>query len=99
MEAAEAAPAPQGKERVLVVDDEPALAMVTKHMLEHLGYEVDYRTSAMDALRTLSDGHLKSAFDLVITDMTMPHLTGADLAQKVHLLQPGLPVILCTVFS
>jgi CheY-like chemotaxis protein len=81
------------------VDDEPALAMATKQMLEHLGYEVDYRTSGTEALEAFRDRFKEKPFDLVITDMTMPHMTGVDLARELLRLQPGLSVILCTGFS
>jgi PAS domain S-box-containing protein len=92
-------PLPGGKERILVVDDELVLAMGTKRMLEHLGYETDYRTSALDALESFRLQLMENPFDLVITDMTMPHLTGVDLARELYRLKPGLPVIVCTGFS
>jgi PAS domain S-box-containing protein len=94
-----AAPLPCGKERILVVDDELVLAMGTKRMLEHLGYDTDYRTSALDALESFRLQLMGNPFDLVITDMTMPHLTGVDLARELYRLQPRLPVIVCTGFS
>jgi two-component system, cell cycle sensor histidine kinase and response regulator CckA len=99
LEAAQAAPLPRGQERILVVDDEPSLAMANKKMLEHLGYEVDCRASSNEALEVFRRQPPGKAFDLVITDMTMPHLSGVDLARELHRLQPGLPVILCTGFS
>jgi PAS domain S-box-containing protein len=92
-------PLPRGRERVLLVDDEPALALVTKQMLENLGYGVDYRTNGLEALDAFRHQRKEKAFDLVITDMTMPHLTGDDLARELLRLQPNLPIILCTGFS
>ena len=90
---------PRGKERILVVDDEPALAMVVKQMLERLGYTVEYRTSGSEALHMFRLDPSKTPFDLVITDMTMPHLTGLDLARELLKLHPDFPIILCTGFS
>jgi CheY-like chemotaxis protein len=66
-------------------------------MLERLGYEVTTRTSSIEALklfRTKPD-----QFDLVITDMTMPHMTGDKLAQGLMQIRPDIPIILCTGFS
>ncbi|MDR3570361.1 MAG: response regulator [Syntrophobacteraceae bacterium] len=90
---------PRGEEAILVVDDEPLLAKVVKQMLERLGYRVEIQTSGPDALDLFRQRLADKPFDLVITDMTMPHLTGADLARALHTLQPGLPVIICTGFS
>jgi PAS domain S-box-containing protein len=98
-QALEAAPLPRGRERILVVDDEPVLAMITKQMLEHLGYEVDYRTNGIEALEAFRHQSKEKPFDLVITDMTMPYLTGTDLAKELFKLQPDLPILLCTGFS
>lgn len=90
---------PHGRERILFVEDEPSLAGAMKKMLEQLGYEVDCRVNGMEALEVFCLQSEKRPYDLVITDMTMPHLTGADLAGKLLELQPGLPVVLCTGFS
>ena len=90
---------PRGNESILVVDDEPMLAKVVKQMLEHLGYRVEIQTSGPDALDLFRRRLADKPFDLVITDMTMPHLTGADLAQALQATRPGFPVILCTGFS
>ena len=88
---------PTGKERILVVDDEePQLQSVT-HMLEKLGYNVVAKTDSLEALdvfRAESD-----AFDLVITDQTMPKMTGDKLAKSILSIRPNLPIILCTGFS
>jgi len=90
---------PLGLERVLVVDDEPLLASAIKQMLERLGYMVQFRTSGVDALEAFRHQSPQHPYDLIITDMTMPHLTGADLALEVHRLQPQIPIIICTGFN
>jgi PAS domain S-box-containing protein len=90
-------PPPSGTESILFVDDEPALANAGKHMLESLGYEVVTRTSSMEALELFASQ--PDRFDLVITDMTMPGLTGDQLAQKLMEIRSDIPVILCTGFS
>jgi PAS domain S-box-containing protein len=99
LEPVETSPLPRGQERVLLVDDEPLLASVAKEMLEHLGYKVDYRTNGIEALEAFRFQLAKKPYELVITDMTMPHLTGAELAGELLKLQPDLPIILCTGFS
>jgi PAS domain S-box-containing protein len=86
-----------GEERILFVDDEEVLVNLGHSMLTGLGYTVVGRTSsleAMDLFRAQPD-----RFDLVITDMTMPNMTGIELAQKLMLSRPDIPVILCTGFS
>lgn len=90
---------PRGRERILVVDDEPLLAEVTQEILTGLGYRVDVETSPVEALKTLQSRGPEAAFDLLITDMTMPHWTGADLVRELRSRQMDLPVILCTGFS
>ena len=92
-----AAPLPEGTERVLFVDDEAMLVDMTRQILQRLGYQVTACTSSVEALAYFrNDPH---AFDLVITDMTMPHITGKELAQELLQLNPVLPIILCTGFS
>ena len=86
-----------GHERVLFVDDEMAIVEVGREVLEHLGYEVVARTSSIEALE-LFRGQADQ-FDLVITDMTMPNMTGDKLAQELLKVRPGIPIILCTGFS
>ena len=86
-----------GHERVLFVDDEQAITEIVQNMLKYLGYEVEVRTSSIEALelfRVQAD-----RFDLVITDMTMPNMTGDKLAQELLRIRPGIPIILCTGFS
>jgi PAS domain S-box-containing protein len=86
-----------GQERVLFVDDEKAIVEIGQRMLEHLGYEVVVRTSSIEALQLFRAQPDK--FDLVITDMTMPNMTGEHLAQELMCIRPDIPVILCTGFS
>jgi signal transduction histidine kinase/ActR/RegA family two-component response regulator len=88
---------PTGKERILVVDDEAILAEMMKGLLESLGYSVVAYTSSQDALSSFQADPDK--FDLVITDMTMPHMTGLELAKQLLVIRPKMPVVLCTGFS
>lgn len=91
------APAAGGSERLLVVDDEEAIQRLVKNMLERLGYEVTACSGSLDALaRFTAAPHV---FDLVVTDMSMPQMTGDVLASKVKGLRPDIPVIVCTGFS
>jgi CheY-like chemotaxis protein/anti-sigma regulatory factor (Ser/Thr protein kinase) len=93
-----AAPAlPGGNERILLVDDEKALADIEKQMLNWLGYEVEVRTSAVEALEAFRANPQK--FDLVITDFSMPQMSGTKLARQMTQIRPEVPIILCTGFS
>ncbi|MEW6500237.1 MAG: MASE3 domain-containing protein, partial [Thermodesulfobacteriota bacterium] len=88
---------PTGHEHVLVVDDEPTITELVQQMLEGLGYRV---TSANDPRAALEwFAAQPGQFDLVLTDMAMPHMNGAELARQLLARRPGLPVILCTGFS
>jgi PAS domain S-box-containing protein len=88
---------PTGEELILFVDDERALADLGQHMLEALGYKLESFTSSVEALKAFEAQ--PNRFDLVITDMTMPHMTGVKLAKEVMRLRPQTPVILCSGFS
>jgi PAS domain S-box-containing protein len=88
---------PGGNESILFVDDEPPLAELSKQLLERLGYKVTIRTSSIEALALFE--RQPEAFDLVITDMTMPQMTGDTLASKLMSVRPGTPVIICTGYS
>jgi PAS domain S-box-containing protein len=90
-------PLPKGTERVLLVDDEKVLTDISKKMLERYGYQVTPRTSSVEALELFKAK--PDQFDLVITDMTMPNMSGLELASEILKLQPKLPIILCTGFS
>lgn len=86
-----------GNERILLVDDEGALVNLIRQVLEGLGYQVDAFTDSVQALeRFRADPGL---FDLVITDLTMPGLSGDRLVEEMLSLRPSLPVILCTGYS
>ena len=85
------------KERILFVDDEEALVEIVKLMLKQEAYEVVTRMSSAEALelfRTAPDD-----FDLVMTDMKMPKMTGERLAEKMMSIRPDIPIIICTGFS
>lgn len=88
---------PVGTERILFIDDEPILVEMSKNMLSRLGYSVTVRTNSLEALTTFQKQ--PEAFDLVITDQTMPGVTGFDLARKMLQIRPNLPIILCTGYS
>ena len=88
---------PAGTERILLVDDEKLLVEMSQIMLERMGYVVTARTSSIEALTTFRNQ--PDAFDLVITDQTMPGMTGFDLARRMLQIKPGLPIILCTGYS
>ena len=93
----EGPPIAGGSERILLVDDEQAVIEVTREILEMLGYKVTIGLNgaeALDAFRTAPEG-----FDLVITDFTMPRMTGVELAGEILSICPRVPVILCTGFS
>jgi signal transduction histidine kinase/CheY-like chemotaxis protein len=90
-------PLPTGNERILLIDDEQPLVDIGKQMLERLGYEVITRTSSIEALELFRAQ--PDRFDLVITDMTMPNMTGDKLAMEIMKIRPDVPVILCTGFS
>lgn len=87
----------KGNETVLFVDDEIYLAEVGKEMLEDYGYTVESMTSSVDAWEAFVQSPDK--FDLVITDYTMPGMTGDLLAGKIRELKPGIPIIMCTGIS
>jgi PAS domain S-box-containing protein len=88
---------PSGTERILFVDDEAPIARMGSQGLERLGYQVTTRTSSVEALELFrSKPH---EFDLVITDMTMPNMTGDKLTIELMKIKPDIPVILCTGYS
>ena len=86
-----------GNERILFVDDEKSLTALSGTFLQRLGYAVEVRSSGTEALKCfLAD---PMAFDLVITDQTMPRMTGGELAAEILRIRPDIPVILCTGHS
>ncbi len=92
-----AGPLPKGSERILMVDDEPPILKMQQLFLERLGYAVIPRVSSVEALEAFRA--FPENYDLVITDMTMPYMTGDRLAREIKEIRPDMPVILCTGFS
>jgi PAS domain S-box-containing protein len=90
-------PLPQGQGSILFVDDEAVLTLLVPEMLKQLGYEVEVHMSSLEALASFES--TPDRFDLVITDQTMPMMTGEVLAQELRKIRPDIPIILCTGFS
>jgi CheY-like chemotaxis protein len=88
---------PRGCERILFVDDEEALVEMGEDILAELGYEVTSRMNGREALALFKLDPFR--FDLVITDQTMPEMTGIDLAKEILAIRANLPIIMCTGFS
>ena len=86
-----------GKERILLVDDEDTLATMGRLMLNRLGYKVTVKTDSYEALETFKAQPIK--YDLIISDKTMPRLTGFDLAEEIKKTRPDVPFIICTGYS
>jgi signal transduction histidine kinase len=96
--AVEGSPIPFGHgERIMFVDDEEALASLGKKMLGRLGYQVTMKTSALEAIAAIRDH--PDAFDLVITDLTMPVMDGATLGRELLQIRPHLPMIITTGYN
>ena len=90
-------PKPEGCERVLLVDDEEILLTIVKENLNELGYDVYAETRAVKALEAFKNN--PDFFDIVVTDMSMPEITGDNLAREVLNTRPDIPIVLCTGFS
>ena len=90
-------PLPTGSERILLVDDDEDLTEMNRAMLERLGYRVTALTSSVDTLERFQQE--PDSFDLLISDMTMPNLTGTELAKQVLAIRPEMPIVLCTGYS
>ncbi len=86
-----------GTERILLVDDEESVVRLEKQMLERLGYNVSARSDSLEALETFNSN--PDGYDLVISDMTMPNMTGDQLAQELMSIRADIPIIICTGFS
>jgi nitrogen-specific signal transduction histidine kinase/ActR/RegA family two-component response regulator len=86
-----------GTERILFVDDEPTMVELGTRMLSSLGYAVTAHLDSTEALAAFQEN--PDGFDLLITDMTMPRLTGQDLARRIMTLKPEMPVVLCTGYN
>lgn len=87
----------QGSERILIVDDDPFLTRITKRYLENMGYTCAVTTDSQEALDIFRA--TPGQFDLLITDQTMPRLTGSELSEKILEIRPSMPIILCTGHS
>jgi CheY-like chemotaxis protein len=94
VERGEPAESLRGSERILFVDDEAALVEIAREALEELGYRVTAMTNPVEALERLRSDAL--AFDVLITDLTMPRLTGLQLAREARRIRADMPMILCT---
>jgi CheY-like chemotaxis protein len=88
---------PTGSERILLVDDEAALLEIETRMLSHLGYRVTAAGSPERALALFEND--PNAFDLVLTDMTMPNMSGSELARQLLEIRADLPVVLVTGYN
>ncbi len=88
---------PTGCERILLVDDEEIIVRVEQKMLERLGYQITVRTGSLDALDAFRAN--PGDYDLVISDMGMPDMTGMQLARELISIRPGIPIIICTGFK
>ncbi|VAX20499.1 diguanylate cyclase/phosphodiesterase (GGDEF & EAL domains) with PAS/PAC sensor(s) [hydrothermal vent metagenome] len=85
---------PKGDERILLVDDEKALVKMGKKILERIGYQVQAVSRSSKALEMFQDS--PDEFDLLLTDQTMPGISGSTLAMEIRKIRPNLPVIICT---
>ena len=90
-------PLPRGSERILFVDDEGALAQLGQRMLTRLGYQVTACQSGVEALQRFQQA--PQDFDLVMTDQTMPEMTGDRLTYELRQVRPEIPIVMCTGFS
>ena len=88
---------PKGNEKILFVDDEKSIVKLIQSKLSFLGYRATCTTDPRKALEMVKAD--PSAFDLVVTDMAMPHMTGDILSSELLRLRPDLPIILCTGYS
>jgi CheY-like chemotaxis protein len=86
-----------GNERILLVDDDEKIGCLEKEQLESLGYQVTVLTSGVEAAETFRKA--PQNIDIVVTDMTMPNITGAELSQELLKIKPDIPIILCSGFS
>ena len=90
-------PLPRGSEHILLVDDETPVLTLQQRMLERMGYQVTARTGSLEALALFTAQ--PEIFNLVLTDMTMPDMTGEQLAREILRLRPDTPVVLFTGYS
>ncbi len=90
-------PLPTGSEHILLIDDESEITRLYKRKIEKLGYQVTALTSSQEALKLFSSQ--KDNVDMVITDQTMPGMTGDQLAQQMLTIKPSIPIVLCSGYS
>lgn len=88
---------PHGHERIMFIDDEEIIVEMVKQFLENLGYDVVGETNSIKALELFTEQPYR--FDLVITDLTMPNMTGIGLVREIFRLRDDMPIILCSGFS
>ena len=88
---------PRGNEKILFLDDDEMLTNVWSEMLTEYGYQVDTMTSSTETLKLFKAN--PDYFDLLITDQTMPDMTGQELIREILNIRPQLPTILCTGYS
>ncbi len=88
---------PRGNETILFIDDEESLVKMCRQHLERLGYQVETKTDPLEALALFNASPEK--FNLVISDMTMPYMTGDDLIKKMIEIKPSVKTIICTGYS
>jgi nitrogen-specific signal transduction histidine kinase/CheY-like chemotaxis protein len=87
-------PPKKGSEHITIIDDEPAILKIAEQLLAHLGYHISTFEDPLEAMDRIAAQQLQP--DVVVTDLTMPGITGDQLAPKLKQIQPELPVILCT---
>jgi PAS domain S-box-containing protein len=90
-------PIEKGDERILLVDDDKKVAFMVQHMLEKLGYQVSCHLKSPEALAAFKSD--PQGFDIIITDLTMPELTGYQLSEKISQIRPDIPIVLCTGYG
>ncbi|MCA1786789.1 MAG: response regulator, partial [Desulfobacteraceae bacterium] len=86
-----------GTENILLVDDEKPVIAIEKHLLSRLGYQVTSCTDSIEALELFAAD--PNRFDMVITDIAMPKMSGDKLAGEILTIRPDIPILLCTGFS
>lgn len=97
LESEHGAPAVRGQERILLVDDEPTITEIMKELLEWQGYQAEAYNSSLEALSIFRQFPQK--FDLVLSDLTMPGMTGVELAGQLQQVRAGIPIIIITGYG
>ncbi|MBN2418569.1 MAG: response regulator [Deltaproteobacteria bacterium] len=87
----------RGTEKILIADDEKSITLLLTHLFERLGYSVTAGNDPVEVYKVFEND--PNGFDLLLTDMSMPRMTGADLIRKIKAIRPDMPVILCTGYS